>query len=113
MPTRPSSPIGPSDLPELSPDKRLKLAYQRWKEDKTIPVVKIARKYGVPKSTLKGRIDGAVSATVRQQSRQKLSPEEETALCDWILRLQAWGWLLGPRSSETLRLRQSVRVGQL
>ena len=76
MPTRPSSPIGPSDLPELSPDERLKLTHQRWKEDKTIPVVEIARKYGVPKSTLKGRIDGAVLATARQQSRQKLSPKK-------------------------------------
>ncbi|KAK3169016.1 hypothetical protein OEA41_005464 [Lepraria neglecta] len=90
MPTRPSPPIDPSDLLELSLDERLNLANKRWKEDKTILMVEIARKHGVPKSTLKGRIDGAVSATVRQQSRQKLSPEEETALCDWILRLQAW-----------------------
>ena len=58
----------------------------------TIPVAKIARKHGVPPSTLRGRIDGAVSTTVRQRSQQKLSPEEETALHDWILRLQAWGW---------------------
>ena len=89
MPTRPSL---PSDPPELSPDERLELAHKRWKEDETIPVAKIARKHGVPRSTLQGRIDGAVSTTVRQQNQQKLSPEEETALHDWILRLQAWGW---------------------
>ena len=89
MPTRPSF---PSDPPEISPDERLELAHQRWKEDKTIPVAKIARKHGVPRSTLQGRIDGAVSKTVRQRNQQKLFPEEETALHDWILRLQAWGW---------------------
>ncbi len=38
------------------------------------------------------RINGRKAASVRNQHFQRLSPEEEEAICAWILRLQAWGW---------------------
>ena len=68
MATAPFPPTDPTELPQLSPDERLELAYKRWKEDKTIPVAEITRKYGIPRSTLKDRIYGATSTKVRQQN---------------------------------------------
>lgn len=76
MPTDHPPPTDPSDPPDLTQDERLELAHKRYEEDTTISVTKLARKYGIPKSTLQGRIDGAVSTTVRQQNQQRLSPEE-------------------------------------
>ncbi len=38
------------------------------------------------------RINGRTAASARNQHFQRLSPEEEAAIRDWILRLQAWGW---------------------
>ena len=49
--------------------------------------------------TLDERVNGAVSAEVKYQRSQRLTPEEEMAIERWILRLQAWG--CPPRVEQT------------
>ncbi len=53
---------------------------------------KLARQHDISKSTLTNRINDRKAASARNQHFQRLSPEEEAAIRDWILRLQTWGW---------------------
>ena len=81
------------DPPELPPEERLKQAMKAHKnQEKPISIRKIARMYGVPRSSLQDRIKGKTLAKEVHERRQRLNPQEEAALIDWILRLQAWGW---------------------
>lgn len=82
---------------ELPQEKRIELAHARWLEAKAVneilSITKAAKKHGVPKSTLVDRINnGKKPAIVYRREQQRLTPEEETAILNWILRLQAWGW---------------------
>ncbi|KAK3171028.1 hypothetical protein OEA41_003112 [Lepraria neglecta] len=52
MPTNLPQPTDPSDPLDLSPDERLKLTHNRWKEDPTISVAKLAGKYSQDAITL-------------------------------------------------------------
>jgi len=97
-PTPPTPPMAfiPSEDIELSQEERITLAQARWNEataaNQNPSITKIARQHDIPKSTLTDRINGRKAASVRNQHFQRLSPEEEAAICGWILRLQAWGW---------------------
>ncbi len=86
----------PSEDIELSQEERITLAHARWNEasaaNENPSKAKLARQYGTPRSNLTDRINGRTAASARNQHFQRLSPEEEAAIRDWILRLQAWGW---------------------
>ncbi len=113
-PTPPTPPMTfiPSEDIELSQEKRITLAHARWNEasaaNENTSQAKIARQYGIPTSTLWDRINGRKTAAARNQQFQRLSPEEEEAICGWILRLQAWGW--PPRVEQVRSIAQEVLV---
>ena len=67
---------------------------------------KPAPQHDVPKTTLQKRINGSPPASVAYQRRQCLVTEEETALVNWILRLQAWGW--PARVEQTRQMAQEL-----
>ena len=45
----------------------------------------VAKVYGVPQSTLRGRIRGGRSHTIAHSNQQRLSPEQEEYVVEWIL----------------------------
>jgi len=52
------------DVPEFSKAERLDMAYRAWKSDSnTDSIRKLATNFGVPSSSLFGRIKGALSKT--------------------------------------------------
>ena len=58
---------------------------------------KIAREHGIPFTSLQTRTGpkdstGCQSKNEHDEKRQRLLPEAEDALIDWILQMQAWGW---------------------
>ncbi len=97
-PTPPTHPISfiPSEDIKLSQEERITLAHARWNEASTAnenpSQAKLARQYEIPSSTLWNRINDRKTAAARNQQFQRLSFEEEAAIRDWILRLQAWDW---------------------
>ncbi len=93
MAATPPTPLIPSEDTELSQEERITLAHARWNEasaaNENPSQAKLARQYGIPTSTLWSWINGQKTAAARNQQFQRLSPEEEAAIRDWILRLQA------------------------
>jgi len=83
----------PSEDIELPQEERITLAQAYWNgataANENPSKAKLARQHGISKSTLTNRINGRKAASVRNQHFQRLSPEGEAAICDWILRLQA------------------------
>ena len=74
-------------------EDRVQLAVSAWKNaNGTLSMREAARQHGISKSTLDYRIRGHMTATARNQKQQRLTPEEESALVNWILSLQALGW---------------------
>jgi len=70
----------PSEDIELSQEERITLAHARWNEASAANEnLSQAR---IPTSTLWNRINGRKTATARNQQFQRLSPEEEAAICD-------------------------------
>ncbi len=103
----------PSEDIELSQEERITLAYARWNEasaaNENPSQAKLARQYGIPSSTLWDRINGRKTAAARNQQFQRLSLEEEEAICDWILRLQAWGWPLRVKQVRSIAKELLIR----
>ena len=58
-----------------------------------------ANKHGLPRSTLQDRIKGKVPVRVAHKHRQRLSPEQEGFLVDWILDQDSQG--LSPSHGRT------------
>ena len=81
--------VGPSG--EISQKERLQLALEACKSNQK-SMRKVAKQYGVPKSSLHDRVNGKMTRKEEHQRRQKLSPQEELAIVNWLHRLQAWGW---------------------
>lgn len=82
----------PDSEAKISLLERVELAYATWKASKdTFSCRKIARQYGIPKSTFVDRIYGTIPRKTINQRRQKLTFVEEDQLCKWVLQLQAWG----------------------
>ena len=44
-----------------------------------------AKAYGIPASTLRDRINGVTNKRISHQNQQRLTPEQESFLVDWIL----------------------------
>jgi len=111
MAVTPSTSIPSEDI-ELSQEERITLAYARWNEASAVNEnpfkAKFARQYEIPRSTLMYRINDRKAASVRNQHFQRLSPEEEAAICNWILRLQAWGW--PPRVEQVRSIAKELLV---
>jgi hypothetical protein len=76
----------PSEDIELSQEERIMLAHARWNEasaaNENPSKAKLARQYGIPKSTLTNRINDRKTAAARHQHFQRLSLEEEAAIRD-------------------------------
>jgi len=53
---------------------------------------KAAQEYGISRSTLQSRQAGGVSSRSAHLHQQRLSPEQEKALSDWILQQEACGY---------------------
>ena len=88
--SQPSLPgVGTCD--ELPQKERVQLAIEAHRKNLK-SVRKIAQQYGLPKSSLHDRINGKKTRKEEHQRRQRLSPQEELAIVNWLLRLQAWGW---------------------
>ena len=51
-----------------------------------------AKAYGIPESTLRYRLGGAISSTLSHQHQQRLTPEQEDFLVEWILEEDARGY---------------------
>ncbi|GAD91656.1 hypothetical protein PTT_07266 [Paecilomyces variotii No. 5] len=58
-----------------------------------------AQAYGLPRSTLQARINGATNMRVSQEHRQRLSCEQEDLLADWMIQQDAQG--LAPSHART------------
>ncbi|CAI6335564.1 unnamed protein product [Periconia digitata] len=44
-----------------------------------------AKAYGLPRSTLQGRLQGATDSATSHQHQQRLTPQQEEFLVEWIL----------------------------
>ena len=78
------------DQDDLPKAERIQRAYEAWKKaDGALTKRGAARMFGVAHTTLQGRIQGAISAEQRQQERQRLCPEEEAILTQWLAKLHA------------------------
>jgi len=86
--TPPTPPMAfiPSEDIELSQEERVTLAQARWNEttaaNQNSFITKIARQHDISKSTLTNRIKNRKTASVHNQHFQRLSSEEEAAICD-------------------------------
>ncbi len=88
-----SMPPNPSTEEEVPKTVRIEQAYDRWKEKGGKESRrKIALQYGIVRTTLDGRINGAKAKKEFDISRQKLTPEEEQVIVKWIIQFQSWGW---------------------
>ena len=89
---------------ELPKEERIQLAiaayresFNDWEagpkafEDKP-SVRKIARKHGIIHSTLTRRLAETKTHKEAALLQQRLLPEEESALVDWTIQMEAWGW---------------------
>jgi hypothetical protein len=64
-------------------ERCIEAAIDRIRDGESIRVV--ATDVGIPRSTLQRRIDGAVSRNTVAKDLQKLPPEAERLLIDWIM----------------------------
>ena len=83
---------------ELPLAERLGMAEAEYRSSNNVKSIrKIAKEHGLAFSSLQARIGPKGSASCQtnkeyDEKRQRLSPEEEEALVDWILQMEAWGW---------------------
>lgn len=81
------------DEVQLSKNERIEAAYKEWTSGQTSKSQRqLAAEFGLSKSTLNDRINGASSKAQRDQSLQRVWVEEETAIAETLTRLQSWGW---------------------
>ena len=79
-------------------------------EDKP-SVRKIARQHGIIHSTLTRRLAETKTPKEAALLQQRLLPEGESALVDWTIQIEAWGWppttsLYGVRNADKARRSQ-------
>ena len=90
---------------------RMDLALALWREIEAQDIkpnaTKISKQFAISRTTLVQRANGSQQPLKEfNTKRQRLSPEEETALCNWILRLQRWGW--PPRVEHTRMMAEEL-----
>jgi hypothetical protein len=82
-----------NDQPDPSKTERIELAHIAWRDaNGQLSIKKAARIFGISYSTLRGRINGAVSKQQANQAMQRLTVAEEEAIRDWLLSMASWGW---------------------
>lgn len=73
----------------------MKEAVQVYKEaEGSLTISKAARLYAVSKTTLYQRIKGRQDQLSYAVSKQRLTPQEEESIQNWILEIQSWGFSL-------------------
>jgi hypothetical protein len=70
------------------------------------PIRAVARKYGLARSTLQDRLRGALPKSKGHVEDQRLSPEQESLLADWILHEEDYG--RAPGFAKAARMAQSI-----
>jgi hypothetical protein len=71
---------------------RLALATSALQRDKNLRAHRVAVLYDTPRSTLRGRLAGALPQGIANAQKRKLSPIEEQSLVQWILDLDRRGF---------------------
>src|SRR6266699_2818066 len=66
--------------------------------DRGDPIRRVARDYGIPRTTLQHRLTGRQPKTTAHTFQQKLSPVQESRLAEWIRVQDALG--LGPTHAQ-------------
>jgi len=66
-----------------------------------LPVTKASKEYGIPRGTLRHRIEGAISLKERDSHQKLISDYEETCLAHWIEVQVMFGQ---PPTHQTVRL---------
>ena len=55
-------------------------------------MLRVARRYGIPKTTLLNRLHGSGNRRAAYQEHQRLSPMHEERIATWIIRQEALGY---------------------
>jgi len=63
---------------------------------------KASSEFGVPRTTIRNRINGRISRQEAYKPQQRLSPVQEQRLTDWVLTQEALG--LGPTHTQIRQL---------
>ena len=83
---------------ELSMEEQLSMALTEYQNPENVKLKrKIAQEHGIYPLTFQGRVGMKNTAACgskkeQEQKWQWLSPEEENALIEWALQIEAWGW---------------------
>lgn len=86
---------------------RLKEAVQAYEEGEgSLSISQAVRLYGVSKTTLYNGIHGRRDQASYGVTKQRLTPEEEESIENWILDIQSWGF--PPRISQLLEMAEEL-----
>jgi helix-turn-helix, Psq domain len=86
-------------MESLTDEENMQLAINATKSG--ISQRKAAATFGVPRTTLQDRLAGREPNKIAKQHMQRLTPEEEGALCRALLQMHAWGWPIGVHGLES------------
>lgn len=73
-------------------ERAIEAALRDLNEGKYTSTRAAAKAYGLGKSTLQGRVNGTQSPVVAHQHQQRMSPEQEKYLIQWILEMDTYGY---------------------
>lgn len=85
----------------MDKEDRIKLALEAVRTKSVPSIRKAAELYGVPRSTLQARLNGAETIRKAHEPYQRLSLAEEEALVCTINRMYGWGWPMTISAVET------------
>ncbi|KAL8377079.1 hypothetical protein RB595_007969 [Gaeumannomyces hyphopodioides] len=71
-----------------------------------VPIARAARLWGIPRSTLRHRLEGTLPIRQSQEPYQRIAPEQEKRLADWILLQASLG--LPPTHAEVRFFAQEI-----
>lgn len=87
--------------------ERLKDAVKAYVEAKgSLSITQAARLYMVSKTTLYHSIQGRRDQLSYAFSKQRLTPEEEESIQNWVLEIQSWGF--PPRITQLLKMAEEL-----
>ncbi|KAI1007828.1 hypothetical protein K3495_g393 [Podosphaera aphanis] len=73
-------------------EESIRRAIQELDKDPNLSEKAVATDYNIPRSTLRNRRAGGTSRAISKQPTQRLFPEQEKFLADWILEMGAQGF---------------------
>ncbi|KAI0993564.1 hypothetical protein K3495_g14620, partial [Podosphaera aphanis] len=73
-------------------ENSIREAIEALESNPNLTVKAVATAYSVPRSTLRDRLSGSVSRQISQQGVQRLTPNQEEFLAEWILDMDARGF---------------------